>query len=289
MLRQLCSVITIRFLVLLALTTGSQCSGQDESLFRWCGGDPIWESPAVEYERLTSDRPHISEATSTVGLGRIQLETGYTLARDSAGGDRFRSYSYPEPLLRIGVLREWLEFRIATNYLNQVESDSNSAIRSRGFDDMYLGAKVALVKQSGVLPDLTIFPQMRVPTGASSLTGGRVLPGVNIAYSWALSRRVELECNTVFSSKVEDQKGYADVLQTANFEFDLGPRCIYFTEFYCFQPMSTRPNLETQAYFHTGTQYFLRPELQLDVHAAVGLNAAADNLSNTGCGLCVRW
>lgn len=239
---------------------------------------------------MTSDRPHISEATSTVGLGRIQLESGYTIVRDSGGGQSFRSYSYPEPLLRIGVLREWLELRLGTNYLNQVESDPTiGAVRSRGMDDMYFGGKVALVKQYGVLPDLTIFPQMRIPTGAESLTAGRVLPGANIAYSWALSRRVELECNTVFNSKVSDAGQYVDLLQTANFEFDLGPRWIYFTEFYCFQPMSNKPTLDTQAYFHTGTQYFLLPEVQFDVHAAVGLNAAADNLSNTGSGLCIRW
>ena len=43
------------------------------------------DAPLREEEPLASDRPDFTEASSTVGRGRVQLEAGYTLVRDRAG------------------------------------------------------------------------------------------------------------------------------------------------------------------------------------------------------------
>lgn len=262
-----------------------------ESLFDWQIGDPNWESPATEYDRLTSDRPHVSEATATVGKGRAQLETGYTFTLENSTGVKTQTHSFAEPLLRVGMFADWFELRLATNYLIQTaNSPPGSPVRMSGSDDMYLGAKVAIVKQQGVLPDFTIFPQLRVPTGTGGWSNDKTLPGVNLAYSWALTKRIELECNTVFNRSADEFGGfYTEAFQTANFEFDLGPRWIYFTEFLFFQPWAQSNVAPRQNYFHTGFQYFITPNLQIDFHSAVGLNEPADNLAFTGIGLCKRW
>lgn len=261
-----------------------------ETLFDWTVGDPDWVSPAMEYDRLTTDRPHVSEATAVVGLGRIQLETGYTFFRDESNGIRTDTHSFPEPLLRIGVLAEWFELRLGYTYL--VEQTRGVGVQKTtlsGSDDMLVGAKIALVKQRGYLPDISIFPQFRMPTGFEAFSGDRVLPGVNIAYSWAVNELIEVECNTVFSKKRDDTAHiYTELLQTANIEYDLGERWLAFTEYLAFIP-SSAVSADFEHYFHYGIQYFITPDVQVDLHSSFGLNRSAEDLAFTGIGLSFRY
>src|SRR4029078_8191702 len=86
-----------------------------------------FEKPEKEDEpkddRIVTDRPHFSEASSLVGLGTVQLETGYSYFPDVSGGTVVQTHSFPEPLLRAGIFAEWFEFRLAYNYLVQPISD----------------------------------------------------------------------------------------------------------------------------------------------------------------------
>ena len=76
------------------------------------------EEPEEE-EGLDPDRPHLPEASTTVGKGRIVLEFGYTFTgKDST----FSSHAYPEALLRIGMFADWLEFRVGQNFLSQAHT-----------------------------------------------------------------------------------------------------------------------------------------------------------------------
>lgn len=263
-----------------------------ESLMEWGIGDASWVSPAIEYDRLISDRPHVSEATATVGKGRMQVETGYSFFLDRQAGLGTVRHSWPEPLLRWGLFADWFELRLGTNYLSETQSSSlGGRSKLSGAEDMLVASKIAIVKQRGVLPDFTIFPQLRVPTGGRDWTSDTTLPGVNFAYSWAVTPLIEIECNTVFNRKRLDDgvSLYTEQLQTINLEYDLSERWLGFTEFLFFQPWASEPTVPATQYFHTGVQYFFTPDLQFDIHSAVGLNRAADNLAFTGCGLCIRW
>src|SRR5689334_14418556 len=47
-----------------------------KTLMHWAGAAPSEHEGASD--RLITDRPHFAEAASLVGLGRVQIETGYT-------------------------------------------------------------------------------------------------------------------------------------------------------------------------------------------------------------------
>ena len=68
---------------------------------------------------LVADRPDFTEATTTVGLGVFQIEFGYTFGLDRDDGNSVRGHSFGEPLLRAGVLAEWLELRVAASPVSQ--------------------------------------------------------------------------------------------------------------------------------------------------------------------------
>lgn len=249
------------------------------------------ERPAPEEgeDRIVTDRPHFSEASSLVGLGRVQLETGYTYFRDRNSGVLTQTHSFPEPLLRAGIFAEWFEFRLAYNALSEVASGPGVPRETHtGSDDLYIGAKLALTQQVGWLPEMALFPQMRAPSGDAYFTSGQVLPGFNFAYSWFLNDWIELECNTQLNRRRDDvDHYYTEFIQTANVEYDLAERWGGFTEFLAFVP-SGAVAAESQYYFHGGFVYFVNDDIQLDVHAGLGLNDAADGLAFTGAGFSIR-
>lgn len=239
--------------------------------------------------RIITDRPHFAEAASLVGLGRVQVETGYTYFRDKEEGTTVERHSFPETLLRAGLFREWFEFRLGSNYF--IEEASTGAGRNRlsGSDDLYLGAKIALAEQAGILPELTIFPQMRVPTGHRNFTSGEVLPGTNFAYAWMITEKLELEANTNVNRRRDDMLDhyYVEVFQTFNFEYDLCERVMLFNEFVLISPAGAL-EARCQYYEHAGIHFFLRPNVQIDFHGGVALNRGADDFFG-GSGFCWRW
>ena len=270
-------------------TVVAQDPKSPKTLFRWSSESA--EPDEEEHEdKIVTDRPHFSEASSLVGLGRVQLETGYTYFRDSNNGSVVQTHSFGEPLLRAGVFAEWFEFRLGYTYLvEQSRVPGGPSTRFSGSDDLYVGAKLALTEQSGWLPEMAIFPQARVPTGSSAFTNSQVLPGFNFAYSWKLNDWLELECNTQLNRRRDDVSHfYTEFIQTVNFEYELTETVGAFTEWFVFVP-SGAVSAETQHYFHGGFVYFVNNNIQLDIHSAVGLNRAADNLAFTGVGFSIRY
>ena len=259
----------------------------EKSLLRWPGQGP---GEPGRSETIITDRPHLSEASNLVGLGTAQLETGYSYSHDSNTGVVTQGHSFGEPLLRLGVFAEWFEFRLATTYLmEQTRDPVTGNTRLRGFDDLYVGAKLALTRQDGILPETAIFPQMRVPVGRDGFSADEVLPGYLFAYSWTINDWLELECNNQANRRIDDtQHAYVELIQTANFEVTLTDKLGSFYEFVLFTPTGAL-TAQTQYYFHTGVVYLLTDNMQLDVHSAVGLSEASDDLAFTGAGWSIRY
>lgn len=265
----------------------SDAARSPAKLAKWVGApDPQPEQPGA---RIITDRPHLAEAATTVGLGRIQIENGYTFFTDDQAGTRVQTHSFPETLIRLGVLREWFELRVAYNFFSEKTTAAGNSTSLTGADDLYLGAKVAFTEQFGILPEFTIFPQMRVPVGHPNFTSGQVLPGVNFVYAWMLTDKLELEANTQVNRRLDDgvDHYYTEFLQTFNFEYDLAEKLMIFNEFVLISPSGAQA-ARCQYYEHAGLHYFIRPNLQLDLHAALGLNQYSDDFFG-GTGLSWRW
>ena len=269
-----------------ALAPGDLAASGPKKLLSWFDaveGEDTGGEEGLYGDRIITDRPHLAEAASTVGLGRTQVETGYTYFLDGSGGTTTKLHSFPESLVRVGLFAEWFEFRVQYNYFVRELDGPTTSVLEQGSDDLYLGAKLALAAQSGWLPELTIFPQMRVPSGSPVFTGEEVLPGMNFVYAWRVTERFEIECNTNVNRRRNPGLAhyYTEYLQTFNFEYDLVERIMLFNEFAIFSPVGGL-GVPGQAYSHGGLHFFVRPNVQIDVHAAVGLNAAAADLFEIG-------
>ena len=135
-------------------------------------------------QALVADRPDFTEATSTVGLGVLQFEFGYTFGVDDEGRTITRAHSFGEPLVRAGVLADRLELRLGAGSVTEATESSGRTTTEAGLEDVYLGVKLALSGQRGIFPATAILPQTTIPTGAEAFSAGRALPGVNFLYAF---------------------------------------------------------------------------------------------------------
>jgi len=262
---------------------GILCCG---TLFQWCGQTEMGGPPGMD-EPLVSDRPDFTEASTTVGRGVTQLEMGYTLFADDGGGVRSRSHSYPELLARIGVLADWFELRVGYNNAS-LKENFNALTRSvSGGEDLYLGAKLALTSQYGILPEMVLLPQMTVPTGHPAFTAGKVLPGLSWLYGWDVLEWLSFAGSTQANMAVDDVDDYVELAQSLTIGYSLTERLGAYTEWFVFAPAGAL-TARTQHYADGGFTYRVTNNFQLDIRAGLGLSEASDDYF-VGSGLVVRF
>jgi len=243
-----------------------------------------------EDERLDPDRPHFPEATTAVGKDRAVLESGYTLSKK---GSSFLSQSYPESLLRVGMFADWFEFRIGQNFLHEEEKTGGTTNVRTGAQDLYLGMKFALTQQKDLLPAIAVIPQMTVPTGSSTLTSNRVLPGLNVDMSWEIVKNFFSVEVLVGNNEVAGK--YADEIHTSHFETSTGITGVFqvtrkleaFAEWDAIYQIDGAER-GPRHYAVGGLVYFISSDLEVDGRVGVGLNDRSNNLIG-GVGFAVRF
>ena len=236
-------------------------------------------------EALISDRPDFTESSSVVGLGVLQVESGYTYSYDDDGSSRSIGHSYPETLFRFGVLANWLEFRLGTSF-SELNLDG---ARSRGADDLYLGFKLGLTAQQGWRPEMALIPQMTVPSGGSDTTSGEVLPGLNWLYGWDLCECLSTAGSTQFNRALDPATNgsYTEWAQSWTIGYGLTDKLGGYTEYFGFYPAGAE-TMRVQHYCNGGLTYSITNDVQWDIRAGKGLNDAADDYF-VGTGLVLRF
>ena len=255
------------------------------TLFHWDGSpiSSIAGGPDLS-EPLVTDRPDFTEASSTVGRGVAQLELGYTFTSDDDGSHSTKSHSVPETLLRYGMFHDWLELRLGWNFAHEGAAGFTAA----GSEDLYLGMKLGLTSQAGLLPEMALVPQVTVPTGAGVFTAGDALPGVNWLYGWDVNDLISTAGSTQFNRAIDETgDAYTEWAQSWTVGYSLTDRVGAYTEWFAFFPHGA-DTAKPQHYFDGGFTYVITNDIQWDIRAGVGLNDAADDYF-VGTGLSVRF
>lgn len=265
------------------------CCEPPGTLMQWSYGTSFEGGPPGFDEPLASDRPDFTEASTTVGRGVAQVEMGYTYFEDREGGVSRREHSYPEMLWRIGMFAEWFEWRIAYNHATAFERvGAGPETEFSGSEDLYLGIKLALTPQEGILPEMAIMPQMTVPSGDPEFTADIVLPGLSWLYSWEVVEGFGIGGSTQANRAVDDLgEVYTEVAQSLTAAVDITEKLGGYVEWFVFAP-SGSDVAQTEHYFNGGFAYSVTNSLQLDVRAGMGLNDAAFDFFS-GAGVVVRF
>jgi hypothetical protein len=133
---------------------------------------PAPQGPASPVSPIQPDRPDVTNGTSIVDVGLLQVEAGVQHAR--MGADQ---HSLGTPLsFRIGM-SEWLEARVSTDGLVH-QADAFSSVG--GLGNVQVGAKIRLFADPGGIPVLSILPTVNLPVASASKGLGSGEPDVTL-------------------------------------------------------------------------------------------------------------
>ncbi|MCE9546458.1 MAG: transporter [Planctomycetia bacterium] len=255
---------------------------QRGTLFQWPGSD-VQGGPKLDAP-LVADRPDFTEASVTVGWGVSQVEMGYTYYNDRNAGTTTTRHTYPELLLRQGMIADWFELRLSW----QAEQDlieSNVGHQQSITHDLTVGCKVGLTPQDHYLPETAFILEADLPTGSNP---NLVLPAFDYLYTWEFNEQVSLSGGTKFAAAVDDDTNnvYTQVDQSFSLGIQWTEKLSTFTEWFALLPAGA-DTVGPEQYMDGGFKYLINNNLQLDIRAGVGLNRAADNMF-AGAGVVVR-
>ncbi len=246
-------------------------------------------------EPLVSDRPDFTESAVAVPYGRIQLEGGYTFTYDSGDGIRTQDHTYPELLLRVGLVEDF-ELRLGwvgwshTEESFRTETRAGRSVRvtdsDDGGNDMSAGFKFHLLDQDGLFPDFGVITELSLPTGASGQTSGDVDPVAKLLWAYDLTDDLSVAGNVNFAVPTSDNGRYFETAASLSFSYAITDRVGSYVEYFGFYP-SDRNQADTH-FLNGGFTFLITNNLQFDVRAGMGLNDEADDFF-TGAGFAIRF
>ena len=237
-------------------------------------------APAVAQEPLVTDRPDFTESAVTVAPGRVQLEAGYTFAREGA----VRQHTVGEVLLRIGAL-PFAELRLGVPSWVVLEGPGQSV---SGLDDSFVGAKVALAggRAGGAVPEVAVLAGTSLPTGAERIAGDAAEPEVTLALAWSAGERLGVGVNLNHAWREGSSGDFGEASWSGALGLGATDRLGLFAEYFGFRPESGFGG-DTH-FLNGGLTWALGPDAQLDGRIGSRLGDFGNDWF-AGIGVSRRW
>jgi hypothetical protein len=240
-------------------------------------------TPAGAMRDFNPDRPAKSTSPYTVDAGHFQYETDgfvYTYDRYSFGGITTRTYTLPDPTLRLGLLNN-VEFELALAPYTRTTATTRSTgevATASGFGDIISRLKVNLFGNDGGDAALALIPYVKFPTAARNLgnnqvEGGLLAPlSLNMPLGFTLVLQTEIDA----LKNANDGGKHANFINLVNLSREIVPKLTGQLEFF-----ADAVNDKGQSNIYTvdaALAYLITPNLQVDVGANLGVSKAAADI-----------
>lgn len=238
-------------------------------------------------DHLETDRDSFTPAITTVGAGRMMLESAYSFTDARVG---FESHSFPEMLVRYGA-NDWLEWRLGWNFetgggasvssVNEGQVEDASLIEREVEHRIGYGAKAQLFTQEGLLPDAVVILQGYTPTGGSG-NDSHVVGTYGVG--WEGPRGSRLDASLRYRTASEEEDRFAVWAPSAVFKIPLGRRWAVHAEY--FGVFSHQKEDEfSRNYFSPGIHHLVTPDFEVGLRVGWGLTDDSGKFfSNFGIG-----
>lgn len=131
------------------------------------------------------------ESSDVVGIGRQQIEVGFSLERFKTHTEETNTFTTPL-LFRFGAGTNW-EARIETDgWTSSSVKEPSQTTKETGVSDIALGLKVHLQDNRGLSPALAILIHLDIDSGTSQFRGNGIRPSLRTVAEWQLSDRTSL-------------------------------------------------------------------------------------------------
>lgn len=233
----------------------------------------------TEIPPLVTDRPDQTESAAVVPQKSLQIETGVVLERDKiqSGNSEteLETLSLATTLLRIG-LTNFIELRLGSEFTREKTTVGEYSNDISGMNGLAVGAKVKLLDENNLMPELAVLVNFDLPVGNEDLVGDETVPGFLLAAAHTLSPRVGFGYNLGMEWGADDQR---DFIYSAALGIGLTEQLSGFLEIYGSAPKDG----DTHVLFDSGVTYLVKSNLQLDASVGFALtDHSPDWFANAG-------
>lgn len=232
---------------------------------------PLGWGEAELTQDMETDRPDFTEGTQTVQPGHLQLELGYTYLRDEEGNNDLEEHSFPEPLLRVGLIED-LELRIAwAGYVSSKLNDETA----NGWTDFSVGFKHRMYQQNNLLPNLSFIAELSLPSGSREFSSDEVEAAGKLLWAYDFDKH-SVAGNLNFANPIGIEGRYLEISNSTAVAFNITKRIGTYLEYFGFYPAESVPEDDTH-FLNGGFTYAINSDLQIDVRSGFGINSAAED------------
>jgi hypothetical protein len=220
------------------------------------------QAPAI----IATDRPAVTDSSAVIASGAVLVENGwlYSFRPSVSSNQTGHVFDFPESLIRVG-LGPSTEVRFTVP--DYFSASSGSA--PSGFGDFELGIKQQILGVPFGFQASAVI-SLSFPTGANAVSSHGYDPSFQLPWSRPLSKN--WTAAGMLSIYVPTQNGSHVVVGETAFLVDrqLTKSWDVFTEYVADFPQAGG----TRQLLHFGTAYKIGNSQQVDLHGAIGLNAA---------------
>ena len=229
-------------------------------------------------EPLVTDRPDQTEASSTVGKGTLQIETGGLFESFEENNTKSINYTYNTTLIRYGILNN-LELRLGWDFIEGVTKVNGDKLNNviSGFSPLLLGIKIDLAEEKEGMPEIALvghfFPVFTASTDYKPETTG---VDFRFSLSHTLSEKSSLGYN--LGAQWGNDSPEATFIYTVAYGYSLDNKIGFYAELYGDLPEDNSAN----HFWNSGFTYLASNDLQFDMYAGTSITKGQDLLLGMG-------
>lgn len=233
---------------------------------------------------LITDRPDATEASSTVGKGILQFETGGLYETFEDNNIKTENYTYNTMLIRYGILDN-LELRLGWNFVEGVTTVNGNKIDDvmSGLSPLLLGMKIDIAEENGAMPEIALIGHV-FPVFSASTDYRPEYTGIDfrLSLSHTLSENSSLGYN--IGAQWGDDSAEAAAIYTMAYGYSFTNKFGMYAELYGDLPEDSSAN----HYWDAGVTYLVNNDLQLDAYFGSSITKGQDLLLGLGLSYRVR-
>jgi Putative MetA-pathway of phenol degradation len=180
----------------------------------------------TETETISPDRPGFGDAVSVMSAGKFQLETGFQWEQSNFSAIFNTDISLNSTLFRYGI-NERIEARLDYNIVRSSQRigttfmNSEEIVSYAGLAPLRLGMKANILKNKGIVPELTFIGMLGMPwTASTNFRPNGVSPDLQLSFSNSINELLTICYNLGLSWNGNDPNPQNYYALSAEFSFN---------------------------------------------------------------------
>jgi len=227
---------------------------------------------------LITDRPDATEASSTVGKGILQIETGSLYDSFKENNIKSENYTFNTALVRYGILDN-IELRLGWDFVEGITKIDGIKLNNvtSGLSPLLLGVKIDIAKENGAMPEIAFIGHV-FPVFSASQDYRPETTAVDFRFSLShtLSENSSLGYN--LGAEWGNDSPEAAGVYTIAYGHGITNKFGFHVELYGDLPEDNPAN----HYWDAGFTYLVNNDLQLDTYFGTSITKGQDILLGLG-------